>query len=190
MKILINEQQVRFLMREFGEGVSDRDTWLEGIYEWTPKPFFEYSLSEIIAYGEDGEYLGYWDDEQGIGFVVTEYIDDEEDDYYFDDEEDGYYDESISPEAMQDLEAFHGDDLLEGRKKSERSKKGKKVPGKYLTKNKSAMKKEIDTYAGTDTYKKQWDADYTSGKGGKGKRYKTKKSAATKAYEKRFKSKE
>jgi len=77
-----------------------------------------------------------------------------------------------------------------GKPKAERSKKGKRVPGKYLTKNKSAMKKEIDKYAGTDTYKKQWDADYKSGKGGKGKRYKTKKSAATKAYEKRFKSKE
>lgn len=188
MKILINEQQVRFLMREFGESVSDRDVWLEGIYEWTSKPLFEHSTNEIIAYGEDGEYLGYWDYEQGIGFVVTEYIDEEDDDYYFD--EDDYYDESISPEAMQDLEAFHDDELLEGKKKSERSKEGKKVPGKYLTKNKSAMKKEIDTYAGTDTYKKEWDADYKSGKGGKGERYETKKSASTKAYEKRFKDKE
>jgi hypothetical protein len=107
MKVLINEHQVRFLMREFGERVSDRDVWLEGIYQWTDKPMFEYSGSEIIAYGSDNEYLGYWDDEQSIGFVVTEYIDDEEDDYYFDDG----YDESISPEAMQDLESFHGDEL-------------------------------------------------------------------------------
>jgi hypothetical protein len=74
MKILINESQVRFLMREFGESVSDRDVWLEGIYQWTDKPMFEYSGSEIIAYGSDNEYLGYWDDEQSIGFVVTEYI--------------------------------------------------------------------------------------------------------------------
>jgi hypothetical protein len=107
MKILINESQVRFLMREFGEGVSDRDVWLEGVYQWTDKPMFEYTGSEIIAYGPDNEYLGYWDDEQGIGFFVTEYIDDEENDYYFDDG----YDESISPEATQDLESFHGDEL-------------------------------------------------------------------------------
>lgn len=88
-----------------------------------------------------------------------------------------------------------GEDLTEGRKKkvgrpkAERSKSGRSVPGKYLTKNKSAMKKEIDKYAGKDTYKTKWDADYTSGKGGVGKRYKTKKSAATKAYERMYGSK-
>ena len=48
------------------------------------------------------------------------------------------------------------------------------------------MKKEIDKYRGKKEYKKDWDADYTSGKGGKGKRVKTKKSAATKAYQKMF----
>jgi hypothetical protein len=88
-----------------------------------------------------------------------------------------------------------GEDLTEGRKKkvgrpkAERSKSGRSVSGKYLTKNKSAMKKEIDKYAGKDTYKTKWDADYKSGKGGVGKRYKTKKSAATKAYEKMYGSK-
>ena len=70
--------------------------------------------------------------------------------------------------------------------KAERTKKGKSVPGKYLTKNKSAMKKEIDEFAGKDTYKTKWDADYKSGKGGSGKRYKTKQSAATKAYQKKY----
>lgn len=70
--------------------------------------------------------------------------------------------------------------------KGEKTKKGKHVPSKYLTKNKSAMKKEIDKFRGTSSYKKDWDADYKSGEGGKGKRYKTKKSAATKAYEKKF----
>ena len=64
--------------------------------------------------------------------------------------------------------------------------KGKKIPGKYLTKNPGKMKKEIDTYRGKKEYKKDWDADYSSGKGGKGKRVKTKKSAATKAYQKMF----
>lgn len=73
-----------------------------------------------------------------------------------------------------------------GRPKSERTKSGKKVSGKYLTKNKSAMKKEIDEFRGSDEYKKDWDADYTTGKGGVGKRWKTKKSKATIAYQKRF----
>lgn len=68
--------------------------------------------------------------------------------------------------------------------------KGKKIPGKYLTKNPGKMKKEIDTFRGKKEYKKDWDADYTSGKGGKGKRVKTKKSAATKAYQRMFGKKE
>ncbi len=76
-----------------------------------------------------------------------------------------------------------------GRPKSQRYK-GKKIPGKYLTKNPGKMKKEIDTFRGKNIYKKDWDADYTSGKGGKGKRVKTKKSAATKAYQRMFGNKE
>lgn len=48
------------------------------------------------------------------------------------------------------------------------------------------MRKEIEEFKGKDTYKKDWDADYKSGKGGEGKRVKTKKSAATKAYKKMF----
>ena len=71
------------------------------------------------------------------------------------------------------------------RVKSQRYK-GKKIPGKYLTKNPGKMKKEIDRFRGKKEYKKDWDADYTSGKGGKGKRVKTKKSAATKAYQRMF----
>jgi len=64
--------------------------------------------------------------------------------------------------------------------------KGRKIPGKYLTKNPGKMKKEIDTFRGKKEYKKDWDADYTSGKGGEGKRVKTKKSASTKAYQRMF----
>jgi len=64
--------------------------------------------------------------------------------------------------------------------------KGHKIPGKYLTKNPGKMKKEIDEFRGKKEYKKDWDADYKSGKGGVGKRVKTKKSAATKAYERMF----
>ena len=71
-----------------------------------------------------------------------------------------------------------------------RTQKGKKVPQKYLKGlkgkgtygSKEAMKKEIDKFAGKSTYKKDWYADYTD----TGKRVKTKKSAATKAYEKMY----
>lgn len=73
-----------------------------------------------------------------------------------------------------------------GRPKAGRTKSGRKVPGKYLTKNRKLMKKEIEEFQGKNTYKTQWDADYESGKGGQGKRHKTKKSAATKAYQKMF----
>jgi hypothetical protein len=81
------------------------------------------------------------------------------------------------------------EDILEEKVKAQRYK-GKKIPGKYLTKNPSKMKKEIDTYRGKKEYKKDWDADYKSGKGGVGKRVKTKKSAATKAYQRMFGNKE
>jgi len=97
---------------------------------------------------------------------------------------------NISNVIYETLRAFiENEELLNERKKrakSERSASGKKVPAKYLTKNKSAMKKEIDKYSGKDVYKSQWDADYKSGKGGIGKRYKTKESAATKAYKKMY----
>jgi hypothetical protein len=78
------------------------------------------------------------------------------------------------------------DSLNETKAKSSKTKSGRKVPGKYLTKNKSAMKKEIDEFQGSSDYKTEWDADYKSGKGGDGKRYKTKKSNATKAYQKKY----
>ena len=73
--------------------------------------------------------------------------------------------------------------------KSSRTKSGKKVPGKYLSGlskkgrygSKEAMKKEIDQFRGKDEYKMNWDADYKNGK-----RIKTKKGKATKAFEKRF----
>jgi hypothetical protein len=73
-----------------------------------------------------------------------------------------------------------------GRPKAGRTKSGRKVPGKYLTKNRKLMKKEIEEFQGKDVYKKDWDADYKSGKGGKGKRHETKKSAATKAYQRMY----
>jgi hypothetical protein len=73
--------------------------------------------------------------------------------------------------------------------KSSRTKSGKKVPGKYLAGlsekgkhgSKQAMKKEIEEFRGKDKYKLDWDADYKHGK-----RIKTKKGKATKAFEKNF----
>ena len=102
MKVLITEEQVRLLMREFGESVLDIDAWLDGIYNLTDNPSFDTDRHEVVATGEDGEYLGYWDKEQNIGFVVNEYIDDNDD---FDMEE------SMSQEDMQDYDAFFGDEL-------------------------------------------------------------------------------
>lgn len=77
-------------------------------------------------------------------------------------------------------------------KEAEKTKGGKKVKAAYLTKNKSAMKREIDRVSklksdDPSAYRK-WDADYADKD--KKKPYKTKKSAATTAYEKRFGKKE
>ena len=73
--------------------------------------------------------------------------------------------------------------------RSSRTKSGKKVPGKYLAGlsekgkhgSKQAMKKEIEQFRGKDNYKLDWDADYK-----RGKRIKTKKGKATKAFERMF----
>jgi len=69
----------------------------------------------------------------------------------------------------------------------EKKKKGEINPA-YLTKDAAAMKKEIDRVKklksdDPSAYGK-WEADYADK--GKTKKYKTKKSAATSAYEKRF----
>lgn len=125
-------------------------------------------------------------------FIVKEYIDNqlsfEEE---VSDEEDGLF---LIEKKIRDVLGLYEEidySIFErkGRAKSQRYK-GHKIPGKYLTKNPGAMKKEIDTYRGKKEYKKDWDADYKSGKGGKGKRVKTKKSASTLAYERMFKNKE
>ncbi len=72
------------------------------------------------------------------------------------------------------------------------AKKKSKVNPAYLTKDAGAMKREIDRVKKLSSddpsaYRK-WDADYSDK--AKKKPYKTKKSAATKAYEKRFGKKE
>ncbi len=79
--------------------------------------------------------------------------------------------------------------ISEEKAKSERTKSGKKVPGKYLTKNKSDMKDEIERVSklksdDPSAYGK-WKADYSDKQ--KKKKYKTKVSPATKAYHKKFK---
>lgn len=72
--------------------------------------------------------------------------------------------------------------------KSSRLDTGQKVPGKYLTKNKEAMKKEIKRVkklkADDPSAYGKWEADYADKE--KTKKYKTKKSKATIAFEKKF----
>jgi hypothetical protein len=92
-------------------------------------------------------------------------------------------------EIENGLNEIIGDQALIEKVKAQRYK-GRKIPGKYLTKNPGKMKKEIDRFVGKKEYKKDWNADYNSGKGGEGKRVKTKKSAATKAYQRMFGDKE
>jgi len=58
-----------------------------------------------------------------------------------------------------------------------------KIPKKYLTHKPKAMKKEIERFKGKKEYKKDWEADYDKRSG---KRIKTKKSSATKAYQRMF----
>jgi hypothetical protein len=79
-------------------------------------------------------------------------------------------------------------ELLEEKARTPGKKyKGRHIPKKYLTgPQPGKMKKEIDKFRGKKEYKKDWDADYNSGKGGVGKRVKTKKSKATLAYQKMF----
>ncbi len=93
--------------------------------------------------------------------------------------------ESLFREIIKEvlLDIFEG-----GRPKAGRTKSGKKVPGKYLTKNKAAMKKEIERVSklksdDPSAYGK-WEADYADKN--KTKKYKTKKSKATIAFEKKF----
>jgi len=76
--------------------------------------------------------------------------------------------------------------LDEGKVKSSKTKSGRKVPGKYLTKDKAAMKGEIERVSklksdDPSAYGK-WEADYKARNTKSGKPHKTKKSAATIAY--------
>lgn len=65
-----------------------------------------------------------------------------------------------------------------------------KLPKKYLTTNPNIMKREIKKHAGKadndGSAYKEWDADYKSGKAGKGKAVPTKTSKYTKKYKEMF----
>jgi hypothetical protein len=67
-----------------------------------------------------------------------------------------------------------------------------KVPKKYLTTNPKIMKREIKKHAGksdrdSSAYK-EWDADYKSGKAGKGKAVPTSTSKYTKKFKEMYDS--
>ncbi len=65
-----------------------------------------------------------------------------------------------------------------------------KLPKKYLTKNPNVMKREIkknkDKADNDPSAYTEWDADYKSGKAGKGKKVETKASKYTNKYKKMF----
>jgi hypothetical protein len=82
-------------------------------------------------------------------------------------------------------------EVLTEKVKAEKLKTGQKVPGKYLTKDKSAMKKEISRVkklkSNDPSAYGKWEADYEDKD--KTKKYKTKKSAATIAFQKKYSKK-
>lgn len=160
-------------LRELVDGFSDGQNL---IYEWENKDDHQI----LINFTSDELSVRYEFDIDSM--VVTKVIDDE---VIFSDNVESI-DEGLDI-IEKDIHNILGvSEAKRGRPKAERTKSGRKVPGKYLTKNKKAMKKEIEEFQGSSNYKTEWDADYKSGKGGSGSRYKTKKSAATKAYQKKY----
>jgi hypothetical protein len=180
---------VQAKMREIEDLISNlKSEYFESelVYNWTDKNG-EYLVVNFIV--DQTPYRYELDLKKDTPYVVKKFVDNE---LLFEDELDG---DTPEDQEAAGLEVIEKDilnlinevkgELLE-RRKSERYK-GRKIPGKYLAgPHPGKMKKEIDTYAGKSEYKKEWDADYKSGKGGKGKRVKTKKSAASKAYQKMF----
>jgi hypothetical protein len=180
---------VQAKMREIEDLISNlKSEYFESelVYNWTDKNG-EYLVVNFIV--DQTPYRYELDLKKDTPYLVKKFVDNE---LLFEDELDG---DTPEDQEAAGLEVIEKDilnlinevkgELLE-RRKSERYK-GRKIPGKYLAgPHPGKMKKEIDTYAGKSEYKKEWDADYKSGKGGKGKRVKTKKSAASKAYQKMF----
>ena len=141
-------------------GVMDNTADTEGIIEDIEKalsPFDKETIDlvvDTILFGEDDESWKEWAIKEIIRVgdkVMSKY----------------------GTEPMQVLNAYDAafdylgrnfnwedEEIVEERVKSQRYK-GRKIPGKYLTKNPGKMKKEIDTFTGKKEYKKDWDADYT-----------------------------
>ena len=94
MKIKLTESQYKkVLLREFGEVVRDPKQWYLRVLEWVDSPEdldFQTDEIEVVVYDKNGSYLGYYDKDQDLGFVVTEYgigLEDEEE--YIDEQEEG-----------------------------------------------------------------------------------------------------
>ena len=94
MKIKLTESQYKkVFLREFGETVIDPKDWYLQILSWVDSPSdlsFKSSAHEVVVFDQDGVYLGYYDKEQGFGFVVNEYdVDSITDDELIDEQEEG-----------------------------------------------------------------------------------------------------
>ena len=94
MKIKLTESQYKkVVLREFGETVIDPKDWYLQILSWVDSPSdlsFKSSAHEVVVFDQDGVYLGYYDKEQGFGFVVNEYdVDSITDDELIDEQEEG-----------------------------------------------------------------------------------------------------
>ena len=101
MKIKLTESQYKkVVLREFGETVIDPKEWYLQILSWVDSPndlTFKSSAHEVVVFDQDGVYLGYYDKEQGFGFVVNEYdVDSISDDELIDEQEEGETTDSSS----------------------------------------------------------------------------------------------
>jgi len=89
MKIIITEEQYKkALLKEFGETIRDPKEWYLSVLEWVDSPEeldFETDDVEVVVYNKNGYYLGYYDKEQSLGFVVNELEDDDEENIAEDD---------------------------------------------------------------------------------------------------------
>lgn len=99
--------------------------------------------------------------------------------------------DGVTPLTKEDL-PYYCSNWFEPKGQLQSEAKKKKIKKAYLTKDAAAMKKEIDRVSKLSSddpsaYTK-WEADYADKE--KTKKYKTKKSKATTAYEKRFGKKE
>lgn len=94
MKIKLTESQYKkIVLREFGEAVTDPKEWYLQILSWVDSPNdlnFQSGGHEVVVFDQYGVYLGYYDKEQGSGFVVNEYdVDSITDDELIDEQDEG-----------------------------------------------------------------------------------------------------